>query len=651
MKQTKGLGRSVALLAIALLTAAILPDDRALLDATKRGDVAAVRAALKEGADANAAQGDGLTALHLAAQEGNLEITKLLLGAKANVEAKTKIGDYTPLHLAASGAHLTVVQALLAAGAKPGAVTTTTGVTPLHLAAKALGGELVVKALLDKGAPVNAKERSSGQTALMFAAAYNRSASVKEMLSHGADAAVVTDVVDQVQRVAVDRAAQARLKAALDEIKRAPPADETLALGAGQERVLTVEEEYKAIAAQRALLSSPEEIAKAMATKVRRADEPLPPGAAQGNTGGGRGAAAAGNRAGVTETLVGKSGGMTALHHAAREGQIEAVQALIDGGANIDQRSADGSTALVQALLNGRYDLAMVLIERGADVNIATDTDGIAPLFALLQTQWTLRFTDHPQPRAQDNQKAEYLAVLNALLDKGADPNVRLKTHLWFLEWEGKFGMDFTGATPFWRATFAQDLEAMKALAGHGADPNIPTAWPENSMRGGRQEDGRLQEDSGLPKMPKGAPNLYPIQAAAGGGFLGLGAFQQNNVPNNFLSTVKYLVEEQKADVNLPDSWGYTALHFASVRGDNELIQYLVSKGADVNAVSRLGQSTVDMARGGRAGYFSRTPFPKTVELLQSLGAKFQCLDTHFKGTGDYCPLSGVPPFEVAPIR
>ncbi len=635
-------GFSAAVLAFALLTGAILPDDRALLDAAKRGDVAAVKAALKEGADVNAAQGDGLTALHLAAQEGNLEITKLLLGAKANVEAKTKIGDYTPLHLAASGARLTVVQALLSAGASPSAVTTTTGVTPLHLAAKALDGELVVKALLEKGAPVNAREASSGQTALMFAAAYGRAASVKELMAKGADATIATQVVDEVQRVAVERTAQARLKAALEEIrKNAGSAD----------RELTVEEEQKAIAAQRQFLSSPEEIAKAMATLITPADAPLPPGAAPGNTGGGRGAAGGGNRAGVTETLVAKSGGMTAMHHAAREGRIKAAEALFAGGADINQRSADGSTPLVQALLNGRYDLAMVLIDRGADVNIATDTDGIAPLFALLQTQWTLRFTDHPQPRAQDNQQTGYMAVLNALLDKGANPNVRLKTHLWFLEWEGKFGMDFTGATPFWRATFAQDLEAMKVLAAHGADVNVPTAWPENSMRGGRQEDGRLQEDSGLPKMPKGTPNLYPIQAAAGGGFLGLGAFQQNNVPNNFLNTVKYLVEEQGADVNLPDSWGYAPLHFAAVRGDNELIQYLVSKGADVNAVNRLGQSAVDMARGGRAGYFSRTPYPKTVELMQSLGAKFQCLDTHFKGTGDYCPLSGVPPFEVAPIR
>src|SRR5690606_38017175 len=149
------------------------------------------------------------------------------------------------------------------------------------------------------------------------------------------------------------------------------------------------------------------------------------------------------------------------------------------------------------------------------------------------------------------------------------------------------------------------------------ADPTIPTRWPEAGMRAGRQQDGRLQEDSGLPIMPEGTPNMYPIHAAAGGGYLGLGAFMVNNVPNNFLAAVQYLVEEHGADVNQRDSWGYTPLHYAAVRGGNDLIEYLVSKGADVNAVSRLGQSTADMARGGRAGYFSRTPYPETVELLR----------------------------------
>ena len=132
---------------------------------------------------------------------------------------------------------------------------------------------------------------------------------------------------------------------------------------------------------------------------------------------------------------------------------------------------------------------------------------------------------------------------------------------------------------------------------------------------------------------------------------MGLGAFQQNNVPNNFVNTVKYLVEEHGADIDLPDSWGYTPLHYAAVRGGNNLIEYLVSKGADVTIINRLGQSSVDMARGGQGAFFLRTPYPKTVELLQSLGSPFTCLNTHFRGSGDYCPLSGVEPFETAPVR
>jgi hypothetical protein len=141
---------------------------------------------------------------------------------------------------------------------------------------------------------------------------------------------------------------------------------------------------------------------------------------------------------------------------------------------------------------------------------------------------------------------------------------------------------------------------------------------------------------------------MYPIHAAAGGGYLGLGAKQIHNVPDNFLSAVKYLVEEHGADVNMPDSWGYTPLFYAAVRGGNDLIQYLVGLGADVHAQSVLGQSPVDVARGGQAGYFERSPYPETVQLLLTLGAEMKCLNTHFRGTGDYCAGSGQEPWERA---
>jgi hypothetical protein len=164
-------------------------------------------------------------------------------------------------------------------------------------------------------------------------------------------------------------------------------------------------------------------------------------------------------------------------------------------------------------------------------------------------------------------------------------------------------------------------------------------------MRFIRQEDGRNGEDSGQPPFPEGSPNVYPLHAAAGGGWLGVGAYMVNSVPNNFLNAVKYMVEELGADVNMRDSWEYVPLHYAAVRGGNDLVRYLVEKGADVKAISRLGQSTADLARGGNGGYFLRPAYPETVELLQSLGSELKCMSTHFRGTGDYCAGSGVAPF------
>ena len=637
MSRGRGVYLSVAVLAVALLTGAAAPDDKELLDATKRGDVAAVRSLLNEGADPNAAQGDGLSALHLAAQGGNLEIVEVLLTAGAEIGAKTRIGDYTPLHLASWGAHASAVSVLIEAGADPGAVSTTSGVTPLHLAAKATNGESTVRALLEHGAPVDALESAFGQTPLMFAASHGRTAAVRELLSHGADPTISTEVVDVRKRTVIDKEAQSRLQEAATEIRRNS--------ARGTDRALTLAEAQTAIATQREFLRSDEAIDQLLEgfdpdnLAVRRPSWTTPSGYSS---------EVQVDAPPMWETWVGRTGGMTAMLHAVREGHGGAVEALLDGGADIDQVSGNGTSPLLLATLNGQFDLAMALIERGANPNLATNTDGMSTLFAVLQTQWAGNFTAQPRPKAHETQQREYMDLLNALLEAGADPNVPLKTHLWYWEYTtgSRLGLDITGATPFWRAAFAQDIDAMKALAAHGADPNAPTKWPAPGMRGGRQQDGRLQEDSGLPLMPEGTPNMYPLHAAAGGGWLGVGAYMINSVPNNFVNAVSYLVDEHGADVNLRDSWGYSPLHYAAVRGGNDLIEYLVSKGADAQAISRLGQSTADLARGGNGGYFERPPYPEAAELLLSLGSEFKCFNTHFRGTGDFCAGAGAEPFE-----
>ena len=610
-----------ATLLLVSLAGSVEAQDAGLIAAARQGDADAVQGLLAGDADPNLAQGDGMTALHMAALEGHADVVSVLLGAGAEVGATTRIGAYTPLHLASQGGHGAVVRALLEKGADARRATTNSGTTPLHLAARVMDGEEAAAALLEQGADVNAHEGSVGQTPLMFAAAYNRTPTIQVLLKHGADPNLATRVVDVLRNVAIDREASQLLRDRIEGLRfEAEP---------GTEPELTPAQVQKAIAAQREFLRTdhsqrdfdPDDLIQ------YRADYPGGPPLA---------------RPPYRETLVGMTGGMTALLHAAREGHVEAGLALLDGGADIDQVSGDGTSPLLMTILNGQFDLAMELVERGADPDRAADTDGISPLFAVLQTHWAPK-SNYPQPRAHDNEQTEYLELLQALLDAGADPNVQLNTHLWYWEFGlTKMGINLEGATPFYRAAFAQDIEAMKMLAAHGADPDIPTRWPAVGMRERRQQDGRQQEDSGLPWIPEGEFNAYPIHAAAGGGWQGLGAFSVRAVPDNFLNAVKYLVDEHGADVNLADSWLYRPIHYAAARGDNELIMYLVEQGADVTAITRLGQSAADMARGGRSGFFVRVAYPETEELLVSLGSSRECEHTHFLDTGDFCEGLGV---------
>src|SRR5256885_7980724 len=132
-------------------------------DAAQQGDRVAVKAMLKQAADVNAAQGDGMTALHWAAMKNDAEMTQTLLYAGANVRAKTRIGDYTPLVLAARAGNAAVLPALIAAGADVNSKTSN-GTTPLMFAA-ASGSVEAVKELLDKGADIKAVENVRGMNA------------------------------------------------------------------------------------------------------------------------------------------------------------------------------------------------------------------------------------------------------------------------------------------------------------------------------------------------------------------------------------------------------------------------------------------------------------------------------------------------------
>ena len=131
-------------------------------------DRAKVRALLKQRVDVNAPQVDGMTALHWAAYQDDLEIAELLVRAGANVKAANRYG-VTPLSLACTNGNGAMVELLLKAGADPNTALPG-GETPLMTAART-GTLASVKALLSRGASVDGKDDRRGQTALMWAAA------------------------------------------------------------------------------------------------------------------------------------------------------------------------------------------------------------------------------------------------------------------------------------------------------------------------------------------------------------------------------------------------------------------------------------------------------------------------------------------------
>jgi ankyrin repeat protein len=276
------------------------------------------------------------------------------------------------------------------------------------------------------------------------------------------------------------------------------------------------------------------------------------------------------------------------------------------------------------AIINGNYDLARDLLDAGADPNLVSD-DGAAPLFATLNIEWSLR-TWYPQPQAFRQQETTYLELMELLLDAGADPNQRTAMHIWYASYNaGRMGVDFTGATPFWRAAYAADVKAMKLLVANGADPNIwtmktpPRQRFRNPDRPEPPQEEPTKDYSGLEEVPVGGPAVHPLHAAAGVGFGTSRVAQQHRaVPGGKLPSIQYMVDELGIDPNLRDMDGFSSLHHAASRGDNATILYLLSQGADINAVSRKGHTTADMANSPEQ---RAQPLPQTIALLEKLGS------------------------------
>jgi ankyrin repeat protein len=271
----------------------------------------------------------------------------------------------------------------------------------------------------------------------------------------------------------------------------------------------------------------------------------------------------------------------------AARGDAESARILLKAGADPNLATAEwGQTALIIASTMGQTDVVEALVEKGADPNIR-DKNGFAALHA------AVRDSQYGEDAAQ---RAAAVATVKVLLKRGADPNIRIHQ-------EGKQTVQapnevsFEGATPVALAAEVNNLDAIKLLVEAGADPNIPTA---NGMT--------------------------PLIFSAGGG-----TDEQRPRPLDeralAVQTARYLVEHG-ADVNAAGDFRWTALHMAAYQGLNDVIEYLISKGAKTEVFDELGQTPLSASMailtkeaGARRLQIPRRYHKDTAELLLKLGA------------------------------
>jgi uncharacterized protein len=477
--------------------------DARLADAVMREDRNTVRTLLQQKADINAAQADGMTALHWAARQNDLETAQMLIRAGAKPDVPTRY-DVTPLYFACEKGSAAMIDLLLRAGVDPNSANPG-GETALMTASKT-GNVDAVKLLLDHGASINMKESQRGQTALMWAVLENHPDVVKLLLARGAD-------INAQTKVEIPDGTSGKPEAKSGDIG---------AHGPGMYRGRAV---------------------------------PSP------------------------------SGGMTALHFAARDGNLEMARILVEVGAHLDRPSANGTRPMVVAIINNHIELALNLLEKGADANAADDFYKRTPLFAAVEMR-DPDFTRDTASPVQD--KVDPMELIKALLAHGATPNAQVNTTPFrgFYQVSANWA-NFDGQTAFIRAALSGDVTLMRLLLENAADPNIKTYEGSTAL-----------------------------MAAAGVNWVVAQTYSRSE--EEYLEAAK-LCLDKGADVNAINKQGFTAMHGAANRGFDKMVQLLADHGAKLDVKDSQGRTPTTYAEGVFLAVQPPVRKPSTLALLEKL--------------------------------
>lgn len=299
-------------------------------------------------------------------------------------------------------------------------------------------------------------------------------------------------------------------------------------------------------------------------------------------------------------------GGLTPLLYAARENCLSCVEVLIENGADLDKPDPDGVSPLVMAIINNNWDIARALIEGGADVQ-QWDMFGHTALHAVVgrYESTAVRIGD-PLNETSGRQ------ILDMLLERGA--NVNAETFMAPAKMRGGFSR---GTTPLMQAAGSADLEIMKLLMEHGADPlhmQADLQTPVSALAGARGNQDDMVEGLRLLVEAGADPNIRAV-------------------PHH-----------------LQRNRGGTALIAAANAGNDKVIQALVELGADINGKDIDGLTALDHAmQRNQVGFLQmrRPPNTRIADLLRELGATEELDHT------PYWPFIGPPffyPWHVWPL-
>jgi uncharacterized protein len=280
----------------------------------------------------------------------------------------------------------------------------------------------------------------------------------------------------------------------------------------------------------------------------------------------------------VHEDPTSSRGGFTPLMFAARVGDIESARILLAHGADVNYASPEHGSALVMATASGQVAVAEILLQAGANPNLSDDYGLTALHYALREGLTVLGMSRPPAPTDTLWIRHNFPDLVLQLLAHGANPNAKVGRGFPAYDYPPFARVDAnsanmphlrqSGATPYLLAAAAGKIDLMHALQKAGATPLTTT------------NDGTT-----------------PLMVAAG-----LGRYEDftEDTEKTALAVVQLLLD-LGSDVNATNENGETALHGAAYRGANNIIQYLVSKGAILETKDKYGRTPLILAQGDPA--------------------------------------------------